>query len=193
MKQALRQLAEDFLSAILFFLLFALTGNLLIGVGTAVAVGAAQIAWRRFAGRPIDAMQWASLGLVVVLGGATPLFHTPRLMMIKPSIAHFAIAGIMLRRGWMRRYLPPIVQQHVPETVIDAAGFGWAGLLATLGLLNLVFALYFSFAAWAWFITFGAIGAKVAAFGLQYAVFRAIVTRNIAATALPISVVAPGL
>jgi intracellular septation protein len=192
MKQALRRLGEDFLSAIVFFALYALTGSLYIGVGAAVAIGVAQVAWRMLTGRPTDLMQWASLGLVVVLGGASALLHTPRLMMIKPSIAHFSIAAIMLRRGWMRRYLPDIVQQHVPEAVIDAAGYGWAGLMAALGLANLVIALNFSVAAWGWFITFGAIGAKAAAFALQYAVFRIIVTRKLAAAPVAAATAAPG-
>jgi intracellular septation protein len=191
MKRALRQLGEDFLSAILFFLLYALTGSLTVGVGTAAAVCAAQIARRKLACRPVDPMQWASLGLVVVLGGASLLFHTPRLMMIKPSIAHFAIAAIMLRRGWMHRYLPPIVQHYVSEAVIDAAGYAWAALLAALGTANLVIALEFSVATWAWFISFGAIGAKAAAFALQYAAFRAIVRRGIA-TALLAPIAAGG-
>lgn len=52
-------------------------------------------------------------GFVIVVGGATLLFATPRLMMLKPSVAHFAVAAIMVRRGWMRRYLPPIVQQRM--------------------------------------------------------------------------------
>ena len=184
MKQALRQLGEDFLSAILFFALYALTGSLYIGVGAAVAVGVAQVARRKLAGQTIDAMQWMSLGLVVVLGGASALLHTPRLMMIKPSVVHFSIAVVMLRRGWMGRYLPPIVHQHVSETIIDAAGYAWAALMTTLGLANLIIALDFSIAAWAWFITFGAIGAKAAAFALQYAVFRAIVRRGITAARL---------
>lgn len=179
MAQALRQLADDFLSAILFFAVYALTGSLYIGVAIAVAAGIMQIVRRKLAGRPADAMQLASLALVIVLGGASILFHTPRLMMVKPSIAHFAIAAIMLRRGWMLRYLPPIVQQHVPAAVIDAGGFAWAALMATLGVANLIVALEVSVAAWGWFITFGAIGAKVAALAIQYGVFRLIVRQRL--------------
>lgn len=179
MAQALRQLADDFLSAILFFVVYAVTGNLYTGVAIAVAAGGVQIARRKLSGRPVDAMQLASVALVIVLGGASILFHTPRLMMVKPSIAHFAIAAVMLRRGWMRRYMPPIVQQHVPETVIDAAGFAWAALMAGLGAANLVVALDFSIVAWGWFITVGAIGAKAAALAMQYGVFRLIVRRRL--------------
>ena len=66
-------------------------------------------------------MQWMSLGLVVVLGGATMLTQSPRFMMIKPTIVHFAVA----------------------------AGYAWAGLLAALGLANLFVALRLDFATWA--------------------------------------------
>jgi len=132
-------------------------------------------------------MQWMSLGLVVVLGGATMLTQSPRFMMIKPTIVHFAVATVMLRRGWMLRYLPEIVLRNVPEPTIVAAGYAWAGLLAFLGLANLFIALHLDFATWAWFIFVGAGGAELAAFVLQYGVFRAIVRRRLApATTYPV-------
>ena len=49
-----------------------------------------------------------SLGLVVVLGGATMLTQNPRFMMVKPTIIHLAVAAVMLRPGWMIRYLPEV-------------------------------------------------------------------------------------
>lgn len=161
-----------------------MTGSLYLGVGVAVAVGLAQVARRRFAHRPIEPMQWMSLALVIVLGSAAILFHSPRFIMIKPSIIHLSIAAIMLRRGWMSRYLPPIAQQYLGQPIIDAAGYGWAALMAAIAVANLFVALECSLATWAWFISFGAFGAKAAAFALQYVVFRAIITRQIAA-ALP--------
>jgi intracellular septation protein A len=80
----------------------------------------------------------------------------------------------------MIRYLPEIVLQNVPEPTIVAAGYAWAALLAVLGLSNLIIALHFDFVTWAWFISVGSVGAKLAAFALQYGVFRAIVRRRIA-------------
>jgi intracellular septation protein len=180
MKQALSQLLNDFLSAILFVLVYALSGSLVVAAGIAVAVGLAQLARLRLTRRQIEPMQWMSLGLVLVLGAATLLTHSPRFMMLKPTVVHFAVAAVMLRRGWMIRYLPEIARQNVPEAVVVVAGYAWAGLLTALGLANLVIALNFDFATWAWFISFGAVGAKVAAFALQYAVFRTIVRQRIA-------------
>jgi len=180
MKQALRPLAEDFLSAIVFFAIYALTGSLSIGVGLAVALGLMQIARRKLAAQPIEPMQMMSLALVIVLGGASLFFNTPRFIMVKPSVIQLSIAAIMLRRGWMVRYLPPIVVQYVPQRAIDAAGYAWAALLATLAVVNLIVATQFSVATWGVFVSFGSIGAKAAVFAAQYVVFRVIVTHRIA-------------
>ena len=42
-------------------------------------------------------MTYASLALVIVLGTATLLTNDPRFVLVKPSIAHFAIGAIMLK------------------------------------------------------------------------------------------------
>lgn len=182
MKQALLQLLQDFLSAIFFFALYGLTHNLYLGIGAGVAVGLAQVARRRLIQHQrVEPMQWMSLALVVVLGGATLLFHTPRFVMLKPTIAHLAIAAVMLRRGWMTRYLPPIVQHYVDQSIIDAAGYGWAVLQVAFAVANVFVALEFSFVAWGIFVSFGNIATTLAALGVQYVVFRALIVRRIRA------------
>jgi intracellular septation protein len=182
MKQALRQLINDFLSAIFFFTVYSLTGSIVAGTAIAIAVGAAQFIRLKRARRAIEPMQWMSLGLVLVLGTATLLTQSPRFMMLKPSFVHLAIAAVMLRRGWMTRYLPAIARENLPETVIIGAGYAWAGLMAGLGFANIVIATQLDIKVWAWFISFGAIGAKLAALLLQYTVFRMIITRKLRRT-----------
>jgi len=91
-------------------------------------------------------MQWMSLGLVVVLGGATVLTQSPP---VHDGKADLAVAVAMLWRGWMIRYLPEIVLQNVPVPAIVAAGYAWAALLAALGLTNLIITLHFDFVTWA--------------------------------------------
>ena len=183
MKQALHQLLSDFLSAILFLVVYAISGSLFAAAAIAVAGGVAQLAQIWLTGRRVEPMQWMSLGLVVILGGATMLTQSPRFIMVKPTIVHFAVAAVMLRRGWMIRYLPEIVLRNVPEPGIVAAGYAWAALLAAIGLVNLIIALHFDFVTWAWFVSVGAVGAKLAAFALQYCVFRAIMRQRIASSA----------
>jgi intracellular septation protein len=184
MKQALRQLLSDFLSAFLFVAVYALSGNLVVAAGIAVAAGIGRFVFLKIKRHRVDPMQWVSLALVVVLGGATMLTQNPRFLMVKPTIVHLAVATVMMRRGWMLRYLPEIVSQNVPESTIVAAGYSWAALLAALGLTNLVIALNFDFVTWAWFISFGSVGAKLTAFLLQYAVFRAIIRQRLAEPAV---------
>lgn len=178
MQTALLQLVEDFLSAIAFVVAYLLTDSPYLAVGVATVVGVGQFAVFRLRGRTVDGMQWLSFGLVIVLGSASLALNDPRFVMMKPSAVHFAIAAVMLRRGWLSRYMPPIVNQNVPERVITATGYAWAGLMITLGLVNIYVATSFSIETWAWWIFVGAIGAKVIALTLQFVVFRILTPRN---------------
>jgi intracellular septation protein A len=179
MQTAVRQLLWDFLTAIVFLAVYGLSGNLYLATSVAVGTAVVQFAVIRLQGRSIDSMQWLALGLAVVLGLATLITHDSRFMMAKPSIIHAAIGVVMLRPGWMIRYLPPIARDNLPEPLMVKAGYAWAALMFGLAALNLIIATAFEFRIWAWFISFGAVGAKVAAFLAQYAVFRAIVRRKL--------------
>ena len=179
MKQALSALAGDFLSAILFVLVYLATGSVTIAAVLALALGTAHLAYLRLSGRPIQPMQWMSLGLVIVLGSAALVTQSPRFIMVKPSIGHFAVAAMLLRRGWMIRYLPERVRERVPEAAMIASGYAWAALLAALGAANLVLALYADMSTWLWFISVVAVGSKIAALALQVLVFRIMLRRRL--------------
>jgi len=179
MRTALLQLAEDFLTAIVFVAVYLASGSLALAVGTAVVVGILQFALLYWRGRGVDPMQYLSIGLVVALGGISLLFDDPRFIMLKPSAVHFAIAAVMLRRGWLGRYLPPIVMQNVAPRVIIASGYAWAALMIALGLTNIFIATQLSVAVWAWWISVGAFGAKIAAGVVQVLVFRVLVRRGL--------------
>ena len=181
MKTALLQLAEDFLSAFVFLGLYLATGNLPVAVGIAMAIGVAQLALAKWRGRRLEAMQWLSLGLVVALGAVTLMTNDPRFMMAKPSLIHFAIGAVMLRPGWMDRYLPPIVKDNLPEYIIVLTGYAWAGLMFVLGLANLYVAANYSPVVWGYFLSIGATGAKIVAFFAQYLVFQILIRRRLRA------------
>jgi intracellular septation protein len=178
MKQALAHLFDDFLSAVLFLIAYGATGNLRAAVGAAVLVGIAPVAWCVLRRQRVAALRWASLGLLLALGAAAWLGQSPRFIMARPSAVHFALAAAMSRGGWMFRHLNPPAQRNAPKAVIVAAGYAWAVLMAALGFTNLIIALYFDLATWAWFVTVISVGAKLAALALQFAVFRTIVRRR---------------
>ena len=71
MKNALARLGADFLSTILFLVIYLATDNVLLATGVAIAGAVAQVIYSRIKGNELGYMTWASLGLVIVLGSAT--------------------------------------------------------------------------------------------------------------------------
>lgn len=180
MKDVFAKLGQDFFSTIVFLVLYAVTGDVLLATGIAIAGAIAQLVYARIKGAKLDVMTYASLGLVIVLGGATLLTNDPRFVLAKPSIAHFAIGAIMLRRGWMLRYMPPIVSETIPAYV-TMAGYAWAALMFALGAGTIAVAMTGDIKLWAFYVSVVAVGAKVLAFAIQYVVFRLTVSRRLRA------------
>jgi intracellular septation protein A len=182
MKDVFVRLGTDFLSTILFVAIYFATDNIALATGIAIAGAIGQVIYARVTGKELGFMTWASLGLVIVLGSATLLTNDPRFVLAKPSIAHFAIGAVMLKRGWMLRYVPPIVAETIPEYV-TIAGFSWAVLMFALGLGTIAAALTGDMKLWAIYVSFVAVGAKVLAFAIQYVAFRLLITSRLRARA----------
>ncbi len=180
MKDVFARLATDFLSTILFLAIYLLTDNVLLATGVAIAGAIAQVIHARVKGKPLGFMTYASLALVIVLGSATLLTNDPRFVLAKPAIGHFAIGAIMLKRGWLLRYLPPIVTETIPEYV-TLAGFAWAALMFALGCGTIAVALTGDMKLWTFYVTVVLVGAKLAAFAIQYVAFRILVTSRLRA------------
>jgi intracellular septation protein len=179
--KAFRPLAVDFLSTIVFVAVYAITGNIRIGIAAGIVIGVAQIASIFWRGKRPDLMQWASLALVVVLGSASLLTRDPRFAMLKPSVGAFAIACVMLKPNWQGRYLPPIVTQHVSAKVLIAWGYIWSAMIFALGFANLLVALTLGPKIWAWYTSIVPLSAQLGLFLIQYATIRYMVGRNIRA------------
>jgi intracellular septation protein len=180
MKDVFARLATDFFSTIVFLALYLITGNVLLATGVAIAGAVAQVIYARVKGQQLGFMTYASVALVIVLGSATLLTNDPRFVLAKPAIGHFAIGAIMLKRGWMLRYMPPIVSETIPEYV-TVAGYAWAVLMFALGLGTIAVASTGDLKLWALYVSVVLIGAKVAAFAVQYVAFRFLVTNRIRA------------
>src|SRR3982074_2933569 len=152
MKDVFARLASDFLSTIVFLTLYLITDNVVLATSVAIAGAVAQVIYSRIKGQSLGYMTWASLGLVIVLGSVTLVTHDPRFVLAKPAIGHFAVGVIMLKRGWMLRYLPPIVSENIPEYV-TVAGYAWAALMFALGLGTIAVAATGDIKLWAFYIS----------------------------------------
>src|SRR5215468_3718228 len=182
MKGVFARLASDFFSTIVFLVIYLVTDNIVLATAVAIAGAIAQVAYSRIKGKELGYMTWASLGLVIVLGGATLLTNDPRFVLAKPAIGHFAIGVIMLKRGWMLRYMPPIVTQNIPEYV-TFAGYAWAALMFVLGAGTIGVAMTGDMKLWTFYVTVVLVGAKIAAFAIQYIAFRLLVGSRLRAAA----------
>src|SRR6516225_2103590 len=180
MRDVFLRLGTDFLSTIIFLVTYVATDNIVLATSVAIASAIGQVIYARIRGRPLHFMTWASLALVIVLGGATILTRDPRFVLAKPAIAHFAIGAIMLKRGWMLRYMPPIAVETIPE-YITFAGYAWAVLMFALGAGTIAIALTGDLKLWTIYVSVVAVGAKIAAFAVQYVAFRFLITGRVRA------------
>jgi len=149
-----------------------------IGIVGGILFGVGQIGIELARKKPVGVMQWLSLALVIGFGGASLITHDPRFVMFKPSIIYVIVGIVMLKPGWMNRYLPPEAQQHVPDLGV-AFGFVWAGLMFLSAVLNLgAVLLHLNVIAWASFMSIYAIASKASLFLIQYATMRFVGVRR---------------
>jgi intracellular septation protein len=177
--QAARVLVLDLASTILFLVVFLLTDNLFLAVGLGMALGVAQIAWQYHRQQPIGSLQWLSVVLVLASGTATFLTHDPTFVMLKPSAIYCIVGLVMLKRGWMNRYLP--ARAAPVADVATTFGFVWAGLMFGSAALNIVLALWLEPRSWAAAMSAWGLFSKIGLFLIQYGWMTAIGRRRAAA------------
>lgn len=175
-------LVADLLSTLTFVGLFAITHSVYLATGLAIGAGVVQIGYFRMRRQPIDAMQWMSLGLVAVFGGASLVTHDPRFIMVKPSLIYIVVGVVMLKRGWMTRYMPPVALAWGRD-VITVFGYLWAAMMFLTAASNFGMAAYGDAKSWAWFVGVFPVASKLTLFGVQYVATRVIVRRRMLAAA----------
>lgn len=180
-----RPVILDTLGVLVFAVLMALNVDVAVATLAGLVVALAVVGKELVRGRRVAALQWISLASVVVSSIATWLTHDPRFVMAKPSVL-FAIVGIvMLRRGWMNRYVPADVLPRVqPEVVFF--GYVWAALMLVSAVLNLVVAVWHT-ASWPTFIAIYPAVSKAVLFCVQYAVTKAALRKRPAQAVEPVS------
>src|ERR1700694_4848514 len=175
--EAGKLLLLDMASTFFFLVLYLLTHNITLSVVLGMALGTAQIGWQFARKQPIDTMQWMSLFLVLGAGAATLITDDPRFVMMKPTVIYTIVGIVMLKPGWMNRYLPPVAIEIVPD-IAFIFGFLWAGLMFFSAGLNLLVALNFSVVTWAAFMSIYGIVSKLVLFLIGFVTMRTIGVRR---------------
>ncbi|AKC71014.1 septation protein A [Pandoraea oxalativorans] len=154
----------DLLPVILFFVAFKFAG-IYVATGIAIVTTIAQVIWMWLRHRQVEPMQWVSLAIIVVFGGATMLLHDETFIKWKPTALYWLfgitlfVAELMFDKNLIRAMMEK--QMALPEHLWRAVNFSWALFFLAMGVLNLVIAYHFSTDTWVNFKLFGGMGLMV--------------------------------
>jgi intracellular septation protein len=182
---AARAILLDMSSMVVFLVVVWLTDDLYWSAGIGMAFGVAQIGWQLVRRQPIEALQWLSLVQILAAGTATLLTDNATFMMLKPSVLSLVLGVVMLKRGWMNRYISPATAALVGD-VAARFGFVWAGLMFFTAALNIALALSLDTKTWSVVMSFWGLGSNIGLFLLQYVVMDWIARRRTRAAKNPL-------
>lgn len=177
-----RLLIFDLASTLVFLVVFELSNSITLAFIAGVALGVGQVGWQLARKQPVGSIQWASVFLVLGFGAAALVTNDPRFVMFKPSLIYLIIGVVMLKPGWMVRYMSPRAMEIVPD-IAFIFGYVWAALMFASAVLNAFVATHWTVGEAAAFMSTYSIISNVGLFLVQYAVMRLVVTRRRAAGA----------
>ena len=151
----------DLLPVALFFVAFKFAG-IYVATAVAIAVTFLQVGWLKLAGKHVHPMLWASLGIIVVFGGATLLLQDETFIKWKPTVLYWlfglvlAGAALFFRRNLIRAMLSE--QMRLPEPIWSRLNQSWIAFFVFMGAANLYVAYNYSTDLWVNFKLFGGMG-----------------------------------
>ena len=155
----------DLFPILLFFVAYKVA-DIYVATGVAILASVAQIGWLKLRGRPIEVMQWVSLGIIVVFGGMTLVFHDETFIKWKPTVLYALFAGaLVVGRAFFGRNLIKSVmgaQLTLPEPIWHRLSLAWTVFFVAMAALNLLVAYRFSTDVWVNFKLFGTMGLTIA-------------------------------
>jgi len=158
------KLLLDFLPIAVFFAAFKLF-DIWVATGVAIAATVAQIAWLRWSTGKVEPMQWLSLAVIVLFGGATLLAHNDTFIKWKPTVLYWLMGGalaigqLVFRRNLLKSLMG--AQMQLPESAWRALSWSWTGFFAVMGVVNLWVAFHYDTDTWVNFKLFGGMGLMV--------------------------------
>lgn len=160
----------EFFPIILFFIAFKLYD---IYVATAVVIVATllQVGYAWFRHRKVETMQWITLGLIVVMGGATILLHDEQFIKWKLSIIEwlFGLAFIGSQFIGKKPFVERMMSKSLtlPDFVWRRLNLMWGCFFITVGFINVYVMHHYTTDEWVTFKTFGVPGLMIVFILLQ--------------------------
>ena len=152
----MKQLLE-FFPILLFFIAYKAYD---IYVATAVVIGATiiQVAFAWFKYRKVETMQWITLGLVIVFGGATIILHDEQYLKWKFSIIEwlFGLAFLSSHFIGQKTFIERMMGSNLtlPAHIWQRLNFSWASFFISVGFINVYVMYNYNTDDWVTFKTF---------------------------------------
>lgn len=153
----MKQLLE-FIPIILFFIAYKFYD---IYVATMVVMGATLLLvafnWIKY--RKVETMQWVTLGLIIVMGGATLYLQDEQFIKWKLTIIEWLFGATFLGSQFLGK--KPIVQRmmgsalELPDVIWKRLNLMWAFFFVSVGFINLYVMYNYNTDDWVTFKTFG--------------------------------------
>ena len=150
----------DFFPVILFFVAFKVS-DIFVATGVAIAATVLQIGYVLARRRKVSNMQWMSLIIIVVFGGATLILRDETFIKWKPSVLYW-LAGVVFIGGlaFGTNLVKAVMSEGIslPEPIWTRLCIAWGVFFLFKGTLNLWVAYNFSTETWVNFKVWGGIG-----------------------------------
>jgi intracellular septation protein len=144
---------------------------ILLATAVAIVASFGQVGWVLLRGRKVDNMLWISLGIIVVMGGATLALRDPTFIKWKPTVLYWTFAAVLLGAELVlkKNVIRTMMQEQLslPDPVWTRLNLSWVVFFALMGAANLYVAYNYSENTWVNFKLFGGIGLMVAFVILQ--------------------------
>ncbi|MAY42728.1 MULTISPECIES: septation protein A [unclassified Neptuniibacter] len=165
------KLLLDFLPIVIFFIVYKTTNDIILATAVLIPATLLQMLYTWIRTHKIEKMQLVTLGLVIVLGGATVLFQDKTFIQWKPTVVNWLFGLAFLGSQFIGE---KTIVERLMGSNISLPSFAWKNLniawvvfFIAMGALNLFVAYTFSEEAWVNFKLFGMLGLTVIFIVLQ--------------------------
>jgi intracellular septation protein len=156
----------DLFPVVLFVATYMLTDSIYLATAVIIPASIAQVVFARLRYGKVDKMLWASLVLIVAMGGLTLALQDKRFIMWKPTLLYWlfavvlALAPLVNGTNLIRTILGK--ELSAPDHVWSKLNLSWVGFFVAMGVLNLYVAYSFSERFWVQFKLWGGLGLMLA-------------------------------
>jgi intracellular septation protein len=156
------KLLIDFLPIVIFFIVYKMTGDLILATAVLIPATILQMAYTKWSTGKIEKMQLATLIMVVFFGGLTVLLKDGAFIKWKPTVVNWLFAVVFFASQFIGK--KPVVQRimeqgvQLPHNAWRGLNLAWVAFFAFMGIVNLYVAFNFSEETWVDFKLFGMLG-----------------------------------